>query len=279
MGHHDQSAEQPASKGLSAQPSRLAAPEQRALIEALAAGELEQLKARFFTAVAHELRTPLASLRLAAGLLVSAPPAGATEEHQQLFHLILQSSDRLDLLINSLLDYARLEARRLQLDMQTLDLRLILESVAALMEPHYRARRQTLDLHLPEQPINVRGDPFRLRSAVQAVLDTACKRCPEGGKLSIGCRRHDGGTLGWVCDTGPYVPEAAREHIFTHAYWQTTEDLPHLSALGLGLPLAHGLLTLHGGSLWLAEPEAAGEGMCFHFSLPLARARGEGAGW
>ena len=253
MGHQNQSAEQ------------------RALIEELAAGELEQLKTRFFTAMAHELRTPLASLRLAAGLLVNAPPPDATEEHRQLFQLILQSSDRLDLLITSLLDYTRLEASHLQLEMQTIDLRLILESVADLLEPHYRARRQTLDMHLPEEPISVRGDPFRLRSAVQAVLDTACKRCPENGRLSIGCRAQDGRTLGWICDTGPHVPEESREHIFTHAYWQTTEDPPSLAAFGLGLPLAHGLMALHGGSLWLAEPEAEGAGMCFHFSLPLAR--------
>ncbi|HLV99278.1 MAG TPA: histidine kinase dimerization/phospho-acceptor domain-containing protein, partial [Ktedonobacterales bacterium] len=71
--------------------ARLADPEQRALIEALAEEELEQVKTRFFTAMAHELRTPLASLRLAAGLLVQAPPPGATEEHRQLFQLMLQS--------------------------------------------------------------------------------------------------------------------------------------------------------------------------------------------
>jgi signal transduction histidine kinase len=271
MGHQDQSAEQPANGKTSAAPSRPADPEQLALIEALAEEELEQLKTRFFTAMAHELRTPLASLRLAAGLLVSAPPPGASEEHRQLFQLLVQSSDRLDLLINSLLDYARLEARHLQLEMQTVDLRLILEAVAALLEPHYRARRQTLHLHLPETPVHVRGDPFRLRSAAQAVLDTACKRCPEDGRLSIGCRAREHDALGWVCDTGPYVPEEAREQVFTHAYWQTTEDPPQLSAFGLGLPLAHGLMTLHGGSLWLAEPEADGAGMCFHFRLPLAR--------
>jgi signal transduction histidine kinase len=271
MAHHDQSAEQPASKALSSQPSRLAAPEQRALIEALAAGELEQLQARLFTTLAHELRTPLASLRLAAGLLVSAPPPGATEDHHQLFQLILQASDRLDRLINRLLDSARLNSHQLQLELQTVDLRLILESVVALVEPHYRARRQTLDLQLPEEPVNVQGDPFRLRSAIQAVLDTACKRCPEGGKLSLGCRTQDGELFGWICDTGPHVPEAAREPLLTHTSWQPAEEPPQLSSFGVGLPLAHGLLSLHGGSLWLEQPEAGGEGMCFHFRLPLAR--------
>lgn len=245
--------------------------EQVALIEALAEEELERLKSRLFSAMAHELRTPLASLRLAAGLLVQAPPLGATEDHRQLFQLILQSSDRLDLLITSILDYARLEARHLQLDMQTVDLRLILESVAALLEPHYRAKRQALDMQLPEEPVNIQGDPFRLKSAVQAVLDTACKRCPEDGRLSLGCRAQDGQTLGWICDTGAHVPEAARADLFTRAYWQTAEDPPQLSAFGLGLPLAHGLIALHGGTLWLAEPETEGVGMCFHFRLPLAR--------
>lgn len=271
MGHQNRSAAQPPGTIRSAMPSEPEGSKQRAVLEALAAGELEQLKTRFFTMMAHELRTPLASLRLAVGLLVSAPPAGATEEHRQLFHLILQSSDRLDLLINSMLDYARLDGRHLQLEIQTLDLRLILESVAALLEPHYRAKRQTLDMQLPAEPVTVQGDAFRLKSAVQAVLDTACKRCPEDGRLSIGCRAQNGQTLGWICDTGSHVSEAARAHIFTQAYWQTTEDPPSLAAFGLGLPLAHGLMALHGGNLWLAEPETEGEGMCFHFRLPLAQ--------
>lgn len=244
--------------------------EQATLIEALVDGELEQLKTRLFSALAHELRTPLASLRLAAGLLVSTPPIGATEEHRQLFQLILQSSDRLDLLITSLLDYARLEARHLQLNVQMVDLRLILDSVANLLEPQYRAKGQTLDVSRPEQPVNVSADPFRLKSAVQALLETACQRCPEGGRLSMGCRSQERDAVGWVCDTGPAVPAEERDRLFTQAYWQRREEMPQLSAFGLGLPLASELLTLHGGSLWLAEPAEEKAGVCFHFRLPLA---------
>ncbi len=244
--------------------------EQLALVNMLVEGELEQLKTRLFSALAHELRTPLASLRLVAGLLVSTPPAGSTEDHRQLFHLLLQASDRLDLLITSLLDYARLDSRHLELSLQTVDLRVILESVAGMMEPHYRAKRQVLDMYLPDEPVNVRGDPFRLKSAIQALLDTACKRCPENGRLSMGCRVQENDTLGWICDTGSYIPEEAREQIFSHAYWQTAEGPPSLMAFGLGLPFARGLMTLHGGSLQLAAPEAGEEGMCLHFYLPLA---------
>lgn len=272
MKHQDQSAEARANQSDLGTPPVPTEPQQLAVIETLAEEELERLKMRLFSAMAHELRTPLASLRLAAGLLVSAPPLGATEDHRQLFQLILQSSDRLDLLINSMLDYARLEARHLQLEMQTLDLRLILESVAVLLEPQYRAKRQVLDISLPAAPVTVQGDPFRLKNAVQAVLDTACKRCPEEGRLSMGCRTQDGNSLGWICDIGAYIPEAARTHVFTHAYWQTTEEPSSLAAFGLGLPLAHGLMALHGGNLWLAEPETGGEGMCFHFRLPLVPA-------
>src|SRR5262249_20789203 len=155
-----------------------------------------------------------------------------------------------------LLDYVRLEARHLHLEMQILDLRLILESVATLLEPHYRARRQTLDLYLPNEPTNVIGDPFRLKSVVQALLDTASKRCPDNGKLSIGCQAQKNGILGWVCDSGPRMPMEAREQFFTNVYWQTAEAPFSLAAFGLGLPLAHRLITLHGGSLWLAESEA-----------------------
>ena len=272
MGSEDQSAETLSNLPNPGKPSKSVEPEQLALMETLVEEELEQVKSRLFRATAHELRTPLASLRLAAGLLVNAPPPGATEDHRQLFQLILQSSDRLELLITSLLDYARLEARHLHLELQTLDLRPILESVAALLEPHYRARRQTLDLQLPEEPVNVRGDPFRLKSVMQAVLETACKRCPEEGRLSMGCRAQDDHLFGWICDTGSFVPEAARAQFFTPTAWQATEDPPSLAAFGLGLPLAHGLMTLHGGNLWLAEPEAEGEGMCFHFRLPRSRA-------
>ena len=250
--------------------SRSLSPEQQTLIETLAEEELGRLKSRFISAMTHELRTPLASLRLAAGLLVSAPPAGATEDQQQLFQLILRSGDRLDLLITSLLEYARLEARHLRLNLQTFDLRPILESAADLLEPHYRARGQTLELHLPEQGVTVRGDPFHLRTMAQALLDTACKRAPAGGKLSIGCRAEGGTALGWVCDTGPQVPAEERERLFTGSYWQMEEDPPGLAAFGLGVPFARKLIQLHGGGLWLADPETPGEGACFHFSLPLA---------
>jgi signal transduction histidine kinase len=270
MGYQDQSPEARSNQQNPGTPSKPADPEQLAIIEALAEEELERLKTRLFRAVAHELRTPLAPLRLAAGLLVQVPPPGATEDHRQLFQLILQSSDRLDLLINSTLDYADLEAKQLHLKTQTLDLRLILESVAALLEPHYRAKHQTLDMTLPADPVTVQGDPFRLKSVIQAVLDTACRRCPMDGKLSIGCQAQDGNVLGWICDTGAHVPEEARAHVFTHASWQTTEDPPSLAAFGLGLPLSQGLMALHGGDLWLAETETGGEGMCFHFRLPLA---------
>jgi signal transduction histidine kinase len=270
MEYQDQPAEAQAKQQIREKSLRENEPEQLAIFESLAEEEVERLKARLFSAMAHELRTPLASLRLAAGLLEHSPPPSSTEDHRQLFRLILQSSDRLDLLITSMLDYARMEARHLQLEMQTLDLRLIFESVAALLEAHYRARHQTLHLQLPDEPVTVRGDPFRLKSAFQAIMDTACKRCPEGGKLSIGCRAQDGKALGWICDTGVRVPEAERAHIFTHAYWQTTEDALSLAAFGLGLPLAHGLIALHGGTIWLAESETEGKGMCFHFHLSLA---------
>ena len=271
MSRQDQSEKHvPTQRTMPAQSSEHGQSEQRALIDALVEGELEQLKTRLFNAIAHELRTPLASLRLAAGLLVSTPPPGATEEHRQLFQLILQSSDRLDLLITSLLDYARLEANHLQLNVQVVDLRLILESVADLLKPQYRAKRQTLDVQFPEQPVNVSADPFRLKSAVQALLETACKRCPEDGRLTVGCQGQERDAGGWVCDTGSAIPAEARDQLFTHAYWQTRGDPPQLSAFGLGLPLASGLMTLHGGSLWLAEQEVKETGMCFHFRLPLA---------
>lgn len=271
MGHQNQSEKhQSKQRTMPAMSSERGESEQVALIDALVEGKLEQLKTLFFNAVAHELRTPLASLRLAAGLLVSAPPIGATEEHRQLFEFILQSSDRLDLLVNSLLDYTQLEARHLQLNMQMVDLRLILDSVAGLLEPQYRAKRQTLEVSLPEQPVNVSADPFRLKSAVQALLETSCQRCPEGGRLRMGCRGQECDALGWVCDTGASLPAESRELIFTQGYWQTRDVSPSLTAFGLGLPLAYGLMTLHGGSLWLAEQEVKETGMCFHFRLPLA---------
>lgn len=269
MDRQSRTKQPPESQRASDVPGKLGEPDQLALVDALALGELEQLKMWLFSAMAHELRTPLASLRLAAGLLVSAPPAGATEEHHQLFELILHSSDRLDLLINSLLDYVRLESRHLPLDIQTVDLRLILESVADLLKPHYQARHQTLEVQLPETPVNVRGDPFRLRNAAQTLLDAACKHCPEDGELRVGCRIEGEEALGWVCNTGPAVAAEVRERIFTRSYWQAAEDPLSLEAFGLGLPLAHGLISLHGGSLWVAEPETQEE-LCFYFRLPLA---------
>lgn len=271
MGHQDHSEKSAApQRTLPARSAEPGASAQRAVVEAVVEGELEQIKQQLFSALAHELRTPLASLRLAAGLLVSAPPAGATEEHRQLFQFILHSSDRLDLLISRLLDAARLEAHHLPLTLQVVDLRPILESVADRLAPQYRAKRQTLEVSLPAQPVTVAADPLRVTSALHALLETACQRCPEAGRLTLGCQAQAGDAVGWVGDSGPAVPAALRAQLLTPASGQTPADLPQLSAFGLGLPLAAGLLALQGGSLWLAEPEAADAGLCFRFRLPLA---------
>jgi signal transduction histidine kinase len=236
--------------------------------------ELEQMKDEFLSTAAHELRTPLTSIRVSAGLaheqLQELAAKGSVDPRlADLTGLVVESSQRMQALVNDLLDLTRLEQGRATLHVEELDLRdVVAESVRATATL-FESKEQRLTVHLPEQFFLVRGDRQRLEQVLMNLLSNAHKYSLPGSSVEVRAARSDEDAIVTVRDDGPGVPEEERELIFERFVRSSLHRADRTASTGLGLPIARKVAEMHRGRLWV-EPAPRG-GSIFTLTLPLAR--------
>ncbi|MDR0359754.1 MAG: PAS domain S-box protein [bacterium] len=229
--------------------------------------ELEAVKSQFLRLASHELRGPLGTLRgytslLQEGLLDSQPEARA-----RAYDVLDAKARHMTLLVNQMLEAARLEDGRLQLDLRRLDLRRPVEQA-------YEEARQLapaeLELHLeePGDPVRVEGDEVRLLALVQNLLENAIKYSPDGGTVRCRVERAEDTAVVEVSDQGVGIAEEDMPTLFTRFGRVVTPENSHILGAGLGLYLCRELAQMHGGELSARSEE--GRGSTFTLSLPLA---------
>lgn len=238
----------------------------RELVQARDAAEASsRAKSAFLAQLSHELRTPLHSI-LGYGALLRAEATDA--ESQRRLDAIRRSGQHLLQLIDGLLDYARGEAGRLQVELQPLRLRTFLDSVVE--ETRGLAGQQGMVLETayePGLPESLRLDGTRLRQVLLNLLANACRHS-QGRHIRLSARPEAAARSGQVrfsiavSDDGIGIPPADRERIF-QAFEQVTEGAAS-KGLGLGLAIARQLVGLMGGSIVL-EPTTTGA--CFRITL------------
>jgi signal transduction histidine kinase len=236
--------------------------------------EVEQMKDEFLSTAAHELRTPLTTIRMSAGLaheqlqLVATGAAALSPRLVDLVGLVLEGSERMQSLVNDLLDLTRLEQGRSALSFDEVDMRDVTTASAEATQPLFASKDQRLALHVPEGRFLVRGDSARLEQVVINLLSNAHKYSPAGTLVELRVTRSGGECLMSVRDQGPGVPEEERERIFERFYRSTQHRQDRTPSTGLGLPIARTIAELHRGRVWVAP--APGGGSIFTLALPLA---------
>ena len=246
---------------------------------ALRTAELEELnvqletvtrhKSEFLANMSHELRTPLnAIIGFSDVLLEKEKMAGGLNEKQEEYvEDILGSGRHLLSLINDILDLSKVEAGRMELELTTFDLQMLLEDTLMLVRE--RASRHgiqlTLDVHTPVGELT--ADERKVKQILLNLLSNAVKFTPDGGKISVRTGRSAGLVEISVSDTGIGIPREDQQRIFEE-FRQTKRKDPQVDeGTGLGLTLAKRFVELHGGRIWL-ESEV-GRGSTFTFTLPM----------
>jgi signal transduction histidine kinase/putative methionine-R-sulfoxide reductase with GAF domain len=231
----------------------------------------------FLSIAAHELKTPVTSLRGYTQLLQrqfrkEAMLDPAQVSLQRKLDIIELQSQKMSKLIGRLLDISRLEASKLTLERQATNLVGLVEQ--ALSNLQTGASLHTLNLDVKLAPAESRSitamvDPLRIEQVVVNLLDNAVKFSPEGGEIrvEIGLSVIDASTMVRVSvtDQGVGIPVEQRDHIFDRFYQAHSEG--HLGGMGLGLYISHQIVELHGGQLVAEFPD--GGGTCFVFTLPV----------
>jgi PAS domain S-box-containing protein len=223
--------------------------------------------------VSHDLRTPLLLIRLMVNTLHQAkgvdPGARASVDH------IERAVDEMEVLIDDLLDFARIQAGTFSVHTSIARLDTVLASVIERMRVLAEARRQTLAVDIPPTLAEVIVDERRIRQVVSNLLHNAIKFTPPGGSVRLSAREGEGDVVVSVIDTGPGIPQESLPHIFDR-FWQAPAT--RQSGVGLGLAIAKGIVEAHGGTIRAASEPSKGSTFVFTLLRADVAARTEGAG-
>ncbi len=227
--------------------------------------DLERQRDEFFTSVSHDLRTPVAAIKATIGVVLANEPSDLAPALHRLLTNIDLAADELTRMIEDLLEIARLQAGRVELYPTEVDLRDVITRAARPLEPLVLARRQTLDLLLPDEPVVLAVDALRFSRVVSNLVGNAQKYGREGSRIRVALERGEGEVCVSVTDDGPGIPRAEQDRVFERFY-RAPRHADGPVGSGLGLPIARGLIELHGGRLSVeSEP---GHGSTFRIHLP-----------
>ena len=227
----------------------------------------DQRKDEFLAMLAHELRNPLAPIKSAAMLL----DMGMLNETRvrQSSAIIGRQVKHMTRLVDDLLDVSRVTRGLIVLDKAVLDVRSIVDEAVEQVRPQLLARRQTLGVHMPPQPVSVEGDRARLVQVMANLLGNAVKYTQDERAIEVVVRRADGQLVLEVRDEGIGMEQELTERAFDlFAQAKRSSDRSQ-GGLGLGLALVRNLVELHGGTVGCASP-GPGRGSTFTVTLPLA---------
>jgi signal transduction histidine kinase/DNA-binding response OmpR family regulator len=229
-----------------------------------------QAKSDFLANMSHELRTPLNAIIGFSELMRGEQAIGESRvvPADWIEHIYASGRHLLDL-INDILDLTKIEAGRLELRPDRVELpELVADAVSAL---HPLMERKSLELRTDVPPVDLWGDRIRLRQVLNNLLSNAIKFTPEGGRISVEVSRADGEVRLAVADTGVGISEADQKRVFEE-FQQVGDASMHHAGTGLGLALTKRLVEAHGGRVELSS--APGKGSRFTVCLPDTLAGG-----
>lgn len=229
--------------------------------------ELAHLKSSFVSNVTHELKTPIALIRLAAETLqlrrFSTPAEG-----DSFLAGIVRETRRLQQLVDNILDFARLEAGQARLRLEPVDLAQLVRETVEDFRPRLEQQGFRLETDLPEGLPPVPGDAAMLQHCVLNLLDNALKYSRERREVKVWAGERDGAVAASVSDRGIGIAPADQKHIFEKFVRVETGLVHDVKGAGLGLSLVHQIVRAHGGRVELVS--SPGEGSTFTIVLPRA---------
>ena len=222
-------------------------------------GEGARARQDFLANVAHQLRTPLAGLKTQLEWL------GARHTEPDTAHsvkLMLSATERMIRQTNQLLALARAEPNHFEktrLEPVALNL-LVEDAIQAFVD---QATGKGIDIGFDLRPVEISGDGFLLRDLIDNLIDNAIRYTPAGGTVTVACRADRGGGVLTVEDSGPGIPAAKREQVFSR--YVRLDDKTHGS--GLGLAIVRDIAVVHGATLSIGDA-AGGQGALFTVHFP-----------
>ena len=225
--------------------------------------EADRAKDEFLAVLSHELQTPLTSML---GWSAEALRVGTPEMMAQAMEVVHRNAVRQKYLVAEILEMSRLLHRKVSLLPEATDLWTQAHHAVENMAHVLANRDVRLLLGPPGDPLPIRVDPVRLQQCIGNLLNNSLKFTPDGGMITVSCRRDDDRAVLRVRDTGRGIDPAALPAVF-QAFRQVDRD-ERAGGLGLGLAITRGIVELHGGQI-VADSAGKGLGSTFTITLPI----------
>jgi PAS domain S-box-containing protein len=214
--------------------------------------------------VAHDLRNPLNTMTMAVSLMLESTPIENTQERRQV-EIVRRAADRMNRMIQDLLDVKRIESDRLGIDARPEAAEGLVNDTVEMLRQLASGSTIVLEANVAENLPAVMADAARIQQVLSNLVGNAVKFTPRGGRVTVCAERIDGEVRFGVIDTGPGIPPEQVPHIFGR-FWQAKPS--DRRGIGLGLAIAKGIVEAHGGRIWVESH--VGLGSTFYFTLPAA---------
>jgi signal transduction histidine kinase len=226
--------------------------------------QLDRMKDQFITTLSHELRTPLTSIHGYLDLLAEEP-GDLGEEQREFITIAGRNTDRLRGLVDDLQLISEIDAGKLKLKLDDVDLRTLAQESLESARPQAEKSGINLDF-TGESPVRLTGDRLRLGQLLDNVVSNALKFTPHGGTVSVRANRSNGSAVLEVKDTGIGIPAHEQVHLFDRFFRAEAAEENAIPGSGLGLAISKAIAEAHGGLIEVISEESVGT--TFRVALP-----------
>jgi len=235
-----------------------------------AADAASQAKSEFLANMSHELRTPLNAIIGFSQVLVDRAPGELNERQARFVDHILTAGTHLLELINEILDLSKVEAGKMELEVEPVEIGPLLETSVGLIRERAMKHALRLDLGVGEElsGVQVMVDARRLKQIMFNLLSNAVKFTPDGGAVMVEADKKGKELVISVTDTGIGIAPEEQQKIFEEFYQVRRTTAGKTPGTGLGLSITKSVVEMHGGRVWV-ESEGLDKGSRFTFTLPV----------
>jgi len=224
------------------------------------------MKTEFISVAAHQLRTPLSTIKWTIRMILDGDVGEISEEQRELLEQTYISNEKMIRLINDLLDVSRIEEGRLLYDQEDAQIEDVIDSVIEASQEMIRNKKIVLEVNKKETP-KVKIDKEKIKVVIQNLLENAVKYTEQGGKIKISLNNDEKNVIFKIEDSGVGIPKSQQDRIFTKFFRAENVTRMETDGTGLGLYTTKNIVQAHKGQIWFESEE--NKGTTFYFTIPI----------
>jgi signal transduction histidine kinase len=227
----------------------------------------DRIKTDFLNVTSHELRTPMSSIKGYTQMISKQILGQINDEQKKALDVILRNTNRLDTLIQDILDVSRLESGTMKFAVERTDVKNMILETIEIMRPYAIRKEMNITTEFEENLPELNVDKERIKQVLINILSNAIKFSANGSAIHILTKRKDEDIVFEIQDFGRGIPRNELKKVFDIFYQVDSGEDRKYGGVGLGLAISRGIILAHGGKIWVKSK--MNEGSTFSFTLPI----------